>query len=149
MKRPIIVKFLLTFICAVAGMGVVAAQAPPAGASAEVCQTARDLQLVCVEVRGSGGYVREVWGKGYFPNPSVKNPGKICDYVTKVRISGNGNTHYRDYENRAPKGQCGLPGGSYNIVPINQTFPKGFYVCTTFFINENVQQGSEKCIKLT
>jgi len=142
--RVTIIALLLT-----AGLGIFAVKPPPAAASAEVCQQAALGMIVCVEVKGRGGYVREVWGKVIATGPKLKNPGVICNYATKVRISANGNQHYATYENRAPKEQCGLMGGAYNIVPINRTFPKGSYVCTTFFIDGNVQRGSEKCIKLT
>src|SRR4051794_1499809 len=106
-----------------AGLGFFALKAPPAGASSEVCQAARNLTWVCIDVHGRGGYVADVWGKGSLPTvPSsfhdLSQVGKVCDYVTKVRISGNGNTHYRDYEDRAPKGQCAV-AGAYNIVRIN------------------------------
>jgi heme A synthase len=142
--RIMMIAFLLT-----TGFGLFAIKAPPAGATAEVCQLAAGGLIVCVEVRGKGGYVREVWGKVVGPGSKLKNPILICNYATKVRISSKGNQHYRTYENRAPKEQCGLIGGAYNIVPINETFPNGSYVCTTFFVDVNVQKGSEKCIKLT
>ncbi len=141
-------RIMMLALLLTTGFGLSAIKAPPAGATAEVCQVAGLGMTVCVEVRGKGGYVREVWGKVAATGPKLTNPNVICNYSTKVRISGNGNQHYRTYENRAPKAQCGFYGGAYNIVPINATFPKGFYVCTTFFI-EDVQKGSEKCIKLT
>ena len=152
--RVTLIALLLT-----AGLGLSAVNAPPAGATSEVCQIAKNIAYVCIKVYGRGGYVNHVFVGGGLPTvptslQALGQVGRVCDNVTKVRISGNGNKYYRTYENRAPSGQCSL-AGSYNIVPINQTFPKGFYVCTTFFIDASkehpagVQQGSEKCIKLT
>lgn len=146
--RVTLIALLLT-----AGLGLSAVKAPPAGATAEVCQVAKNISFVCIEVNGRGGYVSAVLVYGGVPTiptswEALSQVGKVCDTVAKVRISGNGNKYYRTYENRAPQGQCSVAAG-YNFVPIYQTFPKGFYVCTTFFIDGGVQQGSEKCIKLT
>ena len=149
MKRPIIAKFLLAFICAVAGIGVAATQAPPAGASSEVCVAGQNVAYWCAYVRGDGGRVDKVQAIGVPSIPNkFSNVGKLCDYRARVRISGNGNREYAVYEAQSRPNECAYARVTLEV-PINRTFPKGFYVCTTYYIDKTVQQGREVCIKLT
>lgn len=139
-RRYFRIATILILLGVMAGAEHFAAQ--PAGAKSVVCTAARDVNFWCMNLFGSGGNVKEVVAKGNKYN----GWDSICDYRAEVRISGNGNPKYAFYTNSS-NGGCSW-GYAANTVRINRTFPKGFYVCTKYFVG-NQQQGREICSKLT
>jgi hypothetical protein len=147
-------RIIMLALFITAGAGIFATQASPASADSDVCVAASNqITYWCAMVRGQGGRVNYVEAAGQVlkkPSKDLSNIDdfRICNYRTEVRISGNGNTHFATFQNSAPPGGCAY-GRAWNRVQIGWDYPKGFYVCTKFFINYTQQQGREVCIKLT
>ncbi len=147
-------RIMLSLLCIMAATGFSATQAPSAEAKADVCTAATNhITYWCAIVNGSGGRVTYVQAHGQIlgkPKTAgdIGDKYRICNYRAEVRISGNGNQHFATYSNSSRPGECTY-SRAWNYVQINREFPKGFYVCTKYFINHDQQQGREICIKLT
>ncbi len=139
--RMLRIAIILSCIGVTVGLGHLGAQ--PAEASAgPICVAAQDVPAWCAKISGSGGHVNYILATGN----KYHGWARICNYRADVRISGNGNPRYAFYSNSSGNG-CAW-GAAQNQVQINRTFPKGFYVCTSYYI-KNQQQGREICFKLT
>jgi hypothetical protein len=121
--------------------------ATPASASSDVCVAGADVDLACIHVYGSGGYVNYVQMQGNLLPPDPRTGLPICDYSAQVRISAYGDPNYLTWQPSSNNG-CSW-GTAWLNVNINATFPTGSsWVCGAYYV-KGVQQGREMCIKLT